>query len=308
MKVFSTVRYTIGATPLVRLKKLTADLAAEILVKLEFFNPLGSVKDRIAASMIEGAEKEGKIGPDTLIVEPTSGNTGISLAFICAAKGYRLCLTMPETMSMERRKLLAHLGAELVLTEGKFGIKGSVQTAREILAANKNAFMPDQFSNPANPRIHRETTAEEIWNDTEGGVDIFVGGVGTGGTITGVAQVLKERKPGFKSVAVEPADSAVLSGGEPGPHKLQGLGAGFVPEVLDQSVIDEVITVGAEESFDIARRLANEEGLLCGISSGSNVAAAMRVARREESAGKTIVTVLPSTGERYISTDLFLSD
>jgi len=215
---------------------------------------------------------------------------------------------MPETMSMERRKLLAHLGAELVLTDGKFGIKGSVQTAREILAANKNAFMPDQFSNPANPKIHRETTAEEIWNDTEGGVDIFVGGVGTGGTITGVAQVLKERKPGFKSVAVEPADSAVLSGGEPGPHKLQGLGAGFVPEVLDQSVIDEVITVGAEESFDIARRLANEEGLLCGISSGSNVAAAMRVARREESAGKTIVTVLPSTGERYISTDLFLSD
>ncbi len=308
MKVFSTVRYTIGSTPLVRLKKMTADLEAEILVKLEFFNPLGSVKDRIAAAMVEAAEKEGKIGPDTLIVEPTSGNTGIALAFICAAKGYRLCLTMPETMSMERRKLLAHLGAELVLTEGQYGIKGAVQTAREILDANKNSFMPDQFSNPANPKIHRETTAEEIWNDAEGGVDIFVAGVGTGGTITGVAQVIKERKPGFKCVAVEPADSAVLSGGDPGPHKLQGLGAGFIPEVLDRSVIDEVVTVGAEESFETARRLAKEEGLLCGISSGSAVAAALRIAKREASKGKTIVTVLPSTGERYISTDLFLSE
>jgi len=308
MKVFSTVRYTIGATPLVRLKKMTAGLAAEILVKLEFFNPLGSVKDRIAASMIEAAEKEGKIGPDTLIVEPTSGNTGIALAFICAAKGYRLCLTMPETMSMERRKLLAHLGAELVITEGQYGIKGAVQTAREILAANQNSYMPDQFSNPANPKIHRETTAEEIWNDTEGAVDIFVAGVGTGGTITGVAQLLKERKPEFKAVAVEPADSAVLSGGEPGPHKLQGLGAGFVPEVMDRSVIDEVVTVEADESFETARRLAREEGLLCGISSGSAVAAAMRFAKRDEAKGKTIVTVLPSTGERYISTDLFLPD
>ena len=307
MKVFSTVRYTIGGTPLVRLKKMTADLEADILVKLEFFNPLGSVKDRIAASMIEAAEKEGKIGPDTLIVEPTSGNTGIALAFICAAKGYRLCLTMPDTMSTERRKLLAHLGAELVLTEGQYGIKGAVQTAREILDANKNSFMPDQFSNPANSKIHRETTAEEIWNDTEGGVDIFVAGVGTGGTITGVAQVIKERKPGFKAIAVEPADSAVLSGGEPGPHKLQGLGAGFVPDVLDRSVIDEVVTVGAEESFETARRLAREEGLLCGISSGSAVAAAMRIAKQEEAKGKTIVTILPSTGERYISTDLFLN-
>ena len=306
MKVFSTVRYTIGGTPLVRLKKMTADLPAEILVKLEFFNPLGSVKDRIAASMIEAAEKDGKIGPDTLIVEPTSGNTGIALAFICAAKGYRLCLTMPDTMSTERRKLLAHLGAELVLTEGQYGIKGAVQTAREILDANKNSFMPDQFSNPANSKIHRETTAEEIWNDTEGGGDIFVAGVGTGGTITGVAQVIKERKPGFKAIAVEPADSAVLSGGEPGPHKLQGLGAGFVPDVLDRSVIDEVVTVGAEESFETARRLAREEGLLCGISSGSAVAAAMRIAKQEEAKGKTIVTILPSTGERYISTDLFL--
>ncbi len=306
MKVFSTVRYTIGGTPLVRLKKMTAELAAEILVKLEFFNPLGSVKDRIAASMIEAAEKEGRIGPDTLIVEPTSGNTGIALAFICAAKGYRLCLTMPETMSTERRKLLSHLGAELVLTEGQYGIKGAVQTANEILEANKNAFMPDQFANPANPRIHRETTAEEIWSDTEGGVDIFVAGVGTGGTITGVAQALKERKPGFKAVAVEPADSPVLSGGEPGPHKLQGLGAGFVPQVLDLSVIDEVVAVDAAASFETARRLAKEEGLLCGISSGSAVAAAMRIAAREEARGKTIVTVLPSTGERYISTELFL--
>lgn len=306
MKVFSTVRYTIGATPMVRLKKMTAELSAEILVKLEFFNPLGSVKDRIAASMIETAEKEGKLGPDTLIVEPTSGNTGIALAFICAAKGYRLCLTMPETMSTERRKLLSHLGAELVLTEGQYGIKGAVQTANEILEANKNAFMPDQFSNPANPGIHRETTAEEIWSDTQGGVDIFVAGVGTGGTITGVAQALKERKPGFKAVAVEPADSPVLSGGEPGPHKLQGLGAGFVPEVLDLSVIDEVVAVDAASSFETARRLAREEGLLCGISSGSAVAAAMRIAAREETRGKTIVTVLPSTGERYISTELFL--
>jgi len=306
MKIFSTVRYTIGATPLVRLKKMTAGLEAEILVKLEFFNPLGSVKDRIAAAMIEAAEKEGRIGPETLIVEPTSGNTGIALAFICAAKGYRLCLTMPETMSVERRKLLSHLGAELVLTEGQYGIKGAVQTADEILHANKNAFMPDQFSNPANPKIHRETTAQEIWNDTEGGVDIFVAGVGTGGTITGVARAIKERKRGFKAIAVEPADSAILSGGEPGPHKLQGLGAGFVPEALDRSLIDEVIAVGAEESFETARRLAGEEGLLCGISSGSNVAAALRVASREEARGKTIVTVLPSTGERYISTELFL--
>ncbi len=306
MKVFSAVRSTIGATPMVRLKKMTAHLDAEILVKLEFFNPLGSVKDRIAAAMIGSAEKEGKIGPETLIVEPTSGNTGIALAFICAAKGYRLCLTMPETMSTERRKLLSHLGAELVLTEGQYGIKGAVQTANEILEANKNAFMPDQFSNPANSAIHRETTAEEIWSDTEGGVDFFVAGVGTGGTITGVAQALKQRKPGFKAVAVEPADSPVLSGGEPGPHKLQGLGAGFVPKVLDLSVIDEVVAVDAASSFETARRLAREEGLLCGISSGSAVAAAMRIAARKEARGKTIVTVLPSTGERYISTELFL--
>jgi cysteine synthase A len=308
MKVFTNVRYTIGATPLVRLGRIAQGLEAEILAKLEFFNPLGSVKDRIAASMIEAAEEEGEVDADTLIVEPTSGNTGIALAFICAAKGYRLCLTMPDTMSMERRKLLSHLGAELVLTEGKYGIKGSVEKANEIISGNPNAFMPDQFSNPANSRIHRQTTAEEIWYDTEGAVDVFVAGVGTGGTITGVAQAMKERKRGFQAIAVEPSDSAVLSGGEPGPHKLQGLGAGFVPDVLDRELIDEVIAVEAEESFAFARRLAKEEGLLCGISSGSAVAAAVKVAERPESRGKTIVTVLPSTGERYISTELFLPD
>ena len=251
-------------------------------------------------------EQEGRIGRETLIVEPTSGNTGIALAFICAAKGYRLCLTMPETMSMERQKLLKHLGAELVLTPGTQGMKGAIEKAREILADENKAFMPNQFKNPANPRIHRETTAKEIWNDTGGRIDIFVSGVGTGGTITGVSQVLKKKKPTLKVVAVEPEDSPVLSGGKPGPHKIQGIGAGFVPEVLDTSVIDEIIPVSNEAAFETARKLANTEGILCGISSGAAVAAALKLAERRESHGKTILTVLPSTGERYISTELFL--
>lgn len=305
MNIFPDIRNTIGSTPLVRLNRIRQGLDAEILGKLEFFNPLGSAKDRIAASMIEAAEAEGRIGPDTLIVEPTSGNTGIALAFICASKGYRLCLTMPETMSAERRKLLRHLGAELLLTPGAEGMRGAIRKAEEMVAKEKNAFMPNQFGNPANPKIHRETTAEEIWRDTDGKVDVFVTGVGTGGTLTGVAQVLKARKPGLRVIAVEPADSPVLSGGSPGPHKIQGIGAGFVPEVLDTALIDEVITVEDEAAFETARRLAKKEGILCGISSGASVSAALRVAARKGSAGKCIVTILPSTGERYITTALF---
>jgi cysteine synthase A len=305
MKYYAGIAGTIGSTPLVQLNRLGAGLPAHILAKLEFFNPLSSVKDRIAASMIHAAELEGRITPETLIVEPTSGNTGIALAFICAAKGYRLCLTMPETMSVERRKLLTHLGAQLVLTPGPQGMQGAIDRAREILAAEKKAFMPDQFSNPSNPRVHRETTAEEIWRDTEGRVDIFVAGVGTGGTIMGVSQVLKARKPSFRSVAVEPAGSPVLSGGQKGPHKIQGIGAGFVPQVLDPAILDEVVTVTNENAFDTARRLAREEGILCGISSGAAVWAALQVARRPEAAGKLIVVILASTGERYISTELF---
>jgi cysteine synthase A len=281
------------------------DRDARIYVKLEFFNPLGSVKDRIAASMIAAAELEGHINPQTLIVEPTSGNTGIALAFICAAKNYRLCLTMPDTMSEERRKLLKHLGAKLVLTPGAEGMKGAIGTAQEIIESEKDAFMPNQFANPANPRAHRETTAEEIWRDTEGQVDILISGVGTGGTITGVAQAIKPRKPSFKAIAVEPADSPVLSGGEKGPHKIQGIGAGFIPEVLDQSLIDDVVTVTNEDAFETARRAARLEGILCGISSGAAIKAALDVAGRPESAGKNIVAILPSTGERYISTALF---
>ena len=306
MKIFSNVSHTIGVTPLVRINRMTEGLEADVLAKLEFFNPLGSVKDRIAASMIDAAECQGLMGPHTLMVEPTSGNTGIALAFICAAKGYRLCLTMPETMSQERRKLLKHLGAELVLTPGSKGMKGAIAEAQAILEAERDVYMPDQFSNPANPQIHRETTAEEIWRDTEGQVDIFVSGVGTGGTITGVGQVIKTRKPAFKVVAVEPAASPVLSGGDPGPHKIQGIGAGFVPEVLDSEVIDEVITVTNEDAFATARDLADQEGILCGISSGAAVWAALEIAKRGESAGKQIVVVVPSTGERYISTDLFI--
>lgn len=303
--IFSDIGKTIGNTPMVRLHKVVQDLEADLMAKLEFFNPLGSVKDRIGVSMIEAAEGEGRIHPDTLIVEPTSGNTGISLAFVCAAKGYRLCLTMPDTMSIERRKLLEHLGAELVLTPGGEGMKGAIAKAEEILAGSKDAYMPDQFKNPANPEIHRRTTAEEIWNDTDGAVDIFVSGVGTGGTITGVSEVIKARKPSFKAIAVEPADSPVLSGGKPGPHKIQGIGAGFVPDVLNVDVIDEIVTVTNEDAFETARQLAREEGLLCGISSGAAVWAALQVAHRRENKGKQIVVVVPSTGERYISTDLF---
>jgi cysteine synthase A len=305
MKYYASIGSTIGSTPLVRLNRIAAGLPAEVFGKLEFFNPLGSVKDRIAASMIAAAELEGKITPETLIVEPTSGNTGIALAFICAAKNYRLCLTMPETMSVERRKLLTHLGAELVLTPGPQGMQGAIDKAREILASEKKAYMPDQFANPANPRAHRETTAEEIWQDTEGKADILVAGVGTGGTITGISQVIKARKPAFRTVAVEPADSPVLSGGKKGPHKIQGIGAGFVPEVLDRSVIDEIVTVSNEAAFETARDLARKEGILCGISSGAATWAALQVARRPESAGKLIVVILASTGERYISTELF---
>lgn len=307
MKYANSIGSTIGATPLVKLNRVAAGLPAQVFAKLEFFNPLGSVKDRIAASMIEAAELEGRITPKTLIVEPTSGNTGIALAFICAAKGYRLCLTMPESMSIERRKLLAHLGADLVLTPGPQGMAGAIEKAREILASDPNAFMPDQFANPANPRIHRETTAEEIWRDTEGRADILVAGVGTGGTITGISQVMKARKPSFRAVAVEPADSPVLSGGAKGPHKIQGIGAGFVPQVLDRTVIDEILTVTNDAAFETARELAKMEGILCGISSGAATWAALEIARRPESAGKLIVAILASTGERYISTELFRS-
>ncbi|MCF8026339.1 MAG: cysteine synthase A [Desulfobacteraceae bacterium] len=309
MNLYEDISQTMGKTPMVRLNRIAQqaveETGAEIYAKLEFFNPLGSVKDRIGISMIDAAEKQGLITPGSLIVEPTSGNTGIALAFVCASRGYRLCLTMPETMSMERRKLLSHLGAELVLTQGEYGMKGAVQIAKEMVETYENAFLPDQFSNPANPEIHRMTTAEEIWNDTDGRADIFVSGVGTGGTITGVAQVLKARNPEFRAVAVEPADSAVLSGGQSGPHKIQGIGAGFVPDNLDQSVIDEVVCVTNDQAFETARQLAKQEGLLCGISSGAAVWAALEIAKRPESKNKRIVTVLASTGERYISTELF---
>jgi cysteine synthase A len=305
MQYYSNIGSTIGRTPLVRLNRINAGLDSEIYAKCEYFNPLGSVKDRIAASMIDAAEKEGRIGPETLIVEPTSGNTGIALAFICAARNYRLRLTMPDTMSIERRKLLRHLGAELVLTPGAGGMKAAIDTANEIREAERDTFMPNQFENPANPHIHRITTAEEIWQDTEGQADILVCGVGTGGTITGVGQVIKERKPSFKVVAVEPVESPVLSGGEKGPHKIQGIGAGFIPGVLDQSVIDDIVQVSSDDAFNTARQMAKLEGNLCGISSGAAIWAALEVAKRPESAGKKIVVILPSTGERYISTDLF---
>ncbi len=304
-RIFSDVTQTIGGTPLVSLDRMAGGLPAALLAKLEFRNPAGSVKDRIGLAMIEAAERQGLIHSDTLIVEPTSGNTGIALAFVCAAKKYRILLTMPETMSVERRKLLKHLGAQLVLTPGTEGMKGAIKRAREILAENPKAYMPDQFGNPANPEIHRKTTAEEIWQDTAGEVDILVAGVGTGGTITGVSEVIKSRKPSFKTVAVEPAASPVLSGGKPGPHKIQGIGAGFIPEVLNTRIIDEIITVTNDEAFEVARDLAKMEGILAGISSGAAVAAGLRVAGRPENKGKKIVVILASTGERYLSTELF---
>jgi cysteine synthase len=306
-RIYGSITETIGNTPLVRLNRLPKErgIDAEILVKLEFFNPISSVKDRIGVSMIEAMEAAGKINPDTTLIEPTSGNTGIALAFVAAARGYRLILVMPETMSIERRKMLAYLGAELVLTPGPMGMKGSIAKAEELLNEIPNSVIPQQFKNPANPEIHRKTTAEEIWNDTNGQFDAFVAGVGTGGTITGVAQVIKPRLPNMKVIAVEPEDSPVLSGGQPGPHKIQGIGAGFVPDVLDRSLIDDVVTVGNQTAFDTARQLAKLEGIPGGISTGANVAAALEVASRPEFKGKRIVTVAPSFAERYISSALF---
>jgi cysteine synthase A len=295
----------IGNTPLVRLNRITEGVKAEVVGKLESFNPLGSVKDRIGVSMIVDAEEKGLINKDTVIVEPTSGNTGIALAFVCAARGYRLILTMPDTMSQERRQLLAALGAELVLTPGSEGMPGAVMMAEQLVAENSNYFMPQQFNNPANPEVHRLTTAEEIWRDTDGRVDILVSGVGTGGTITGVAEEIKSRKPEFRAIAVEPADSPVLSGGKPGPHKIQGIGAGFVPDVLRLDLVDEVVKVTNENAGVMARRLAKEEGILAGISSGAAVWVALEVARRPENEGKLVVVVLPDTGERYLTTSLF---
>lgn len=295
----------VGRTPLVRLRRVGANLHGEVVAKLESFNPCSSVKDRIGLSMIEAAERAGKINENTILVEPTSGNTGIGLAFVAAAKGYKLVLTMPDTMSVERRKLLAALGAEVVLTPGADGMKGAIAKADEIVASDSRHVLLQQFKNPANPDVHRRTTAEEIWNDTDGKVDILVSGVGTGGTITGVAEVIKPRKPSFRAVAVEPADSPVLSGGKPGPHKIQGLGAGFVPDVLRTDLIDEIIRVGHEDAGATARRLAREEGILTGISGGAALWGALEVARRVENRGKLIVVVLPDTGERYLSTWLF---
>ena len=304
-KIYSDITKTIGNTPLVRLSRMFKGLPAIVVGKLESFNPLHSVKDRIGVSMIDAAEREGSLHPNSIIIEPTSGNTGISLAFVAAARGYRLILTMPDTMSVERRKLLKVLGAELILSPGAEGMKGAVAKAEELVAKTPNAFMPQQFKNPANPEIHRRTTAEEIWSDTEGNVDIVVSGIGTGGTLTGVAEVIKKRRPTFKAVAVEPEASPVLSGGKPGAHKIQGIGAGFIPEVLKRELIDEIVQVSNEEAGCFARRVAKEEGILAGISCGAALAAADRVARRPENAGKMIVVILPDTGERYLSTWLF---
>jgi cysteine synthase A len=304
-RIYDDVTKTIGDTPLVRINRLTRGLQSEIVVKLEQANPLASVKDRIGLAMIEAAEREGLINEDTVIIEPTSGNTGIALAYVCAVKGYRLILTMPETMSKERRALLRIFGAELVLTEGAKGMKGAIEKAEELAKEHRGTFIPQQFKNAANVEVHRKTTAQEIWSDTDGRVDVLVAGVGTGGTISGVAQVIKQRKPSFKAIAVEPQDSPVLSGGKPGPHKIQGIGAGFVPEILRLDLIDEIVQVTNDDAGDTARRAAREEGLLVGISSGAALWAALKVAKRPESAGKLIVAILPDTGERYLSTWLF---
>ena len=305
MKIADNMTELIGRTPLVRLNKLTSGLKADVVAKLEFYNPCGSVKDRIGENMIESALADGTIDKDTVLVEPTSGNTGIGLAFACAVKGLKLILTMPESMSMERRKLLHGLGAELILTPAAEGMKGAIKRAEQIVSETDNAFMPMQFENQANPEAHRKTTGPEIWEDTDGNVDIFVAGVGTGGTLTGVSEVLKARKPEVKAVAVEPDASPVLSGGEPGPHAIQGIGAGFVPGALNGEIIDEVVRIGNDQAVETAKRLMREEGILCGISSGANCAAALELAAREENAGKMIVFIVCDTGERYLSTPLF---
>lgn len=306
VNIANDVTELIGKTPLVRLNKVTEGCAAEVVVKLEFYNPMSSVKDRIGLAMIEAAEKAGKLKKGkTIILEPTSGNTGIALAFVAAVKGYKLTLTMPETMSMERRSLLKALGANLVLTPGPEGMRGAIKKANELAESDPDYFIPQQFQNPANPEIHRKTTAEEIWNDTNGKVDFLISGIGTGGTITGVAEVIKKRKPGFKAVAVEPKGSPVLSGGAPGPHKIQGIGAGFVPEILNTKIIDEIIQVDNDEAMAHAKMLMRQEGIVAGISSGAALCAALKVARRPENKGKMVVVILPDTGERYLSTDLF---
>ncbi len=305
MRVADNITELIGGTPLVRIGRLARDMAAQVVGKLESFNPMGSVKDRIALSMIDTAERAGLVDKETTIIEPTSGNTGIGLAFVCASRGYRLILTMPETMSLERRKMLKALGAEVILTPGKEGMKGAIQKAQEIAESQEKSYIPMQFENPANPEAHRRTTAEEIWTDTDGKVDIVVSGVGTGGTITGIGEVLKQRKPSVRMIAVEPTDSPVLSGGKPGPHKIQGIGAGFVPAVLNTKVIDQILQVSYQQAAETARRLAREEGILCGVSAGAAAWAALEVASLQENRGKLIVVILCDTGERYLSTDLW---